>query len=299
MGGVIRAPAAYSSLRAVDRSAWGNRSMVNMVGGRTTTMKASERVSAFRRERAEVVSLCKDLDDAEWRTQSRAAGWRVHDVVAHMGSGCRAVFGPAVVTFMRSADVERTNEVFVIRRREWSSARVLAEYERWSRYLATGSALLARTPVKRMRLPLAELGRFPAGLLLPGAMLFDHHIHLRFDIAPALGRTVPPTDPVRMAGVVEWMFAVLSNQLRSAENDWLAYPLDIVLNGSGGGIWRVHPGGAVTAGCARGAAAATVEGQVDEFPEWATSRAAWRDRSVRISGDENYAARFLDSVNVV
>lgn len=246
-----------------------------------------------------MVRFCAELDDDEWRTPSRAAGWRVQDVVAHMGSGCRAIFTPALLTFLRSEDIERTNDVFVDQRRGWSQTRVFAEYKRWSRCLTIASSTLARTPLHRARLPLGELGRFQAGMLLSGAMLFDHHTHLRFDIAPALERRVPETDPARTAGVLGWMFAVLGNQLESARNDWLAYPVDIVLHGPGGGLWRVHPGGSVSAGRAGGPAAATVEAWSTEFPEWATGRAEWRDRGVRIRGDEDYAVRFLDGVNIV
>ena len=32
-----------------------------------------------------------------------------------------------------------------------------------------------------------------------GALVFDHHTHLRHDMAPALGRPVPGTDANRMA----------------------------------------------------------------------------------------------------
>ncbi|MGW5230266.1 hypothetical protein ACWEP5_35710 [Nocardia niigatensis] len=176
---------------------------------------------------------------------------------------------------------------------------MFADYKMWSRCLVVVSTALAGTPRGRLPLPLGELGRFPAGMLLSGAMLFDHHTHLRFDIAPALDRRIPDTDPARMAGVLDWMFAVLSNQLKSAETHWFSYPLDIVLGGPGGGVWRVHPDGMVGTGRAGGAAAATVEGRADEFPEWATGRAPWRDRSVRIRGDADYAIRFLDGVNVV
>ena len=62
---------------------------------------------------------------------------------------------------------------------------------------------------------LAELGRFRVGQLLY-AIVFDTHTHLRHDIAPALGRTVPATDAGRMAVVLEWMMAVLSNERAGA-----------------------------------------------------------------------------------
>ena len=67
-------------------------------------------VGALRRERSELLTLCRDLSDADWQRQSAAAGWRVQDVVAHMGSAYRALFGPAALELMRSNDIERTND---------------------------------------------------------------------------------------------------------------------------------------------------------------------------------------------
>ncbi|MFF9774147.1 hypothetical protein ACF1HJ_10840 [Streptomyces sp. NPDC013978] len=45
--------------------------------------------------------------------------------------------------------------------------------------------------------------------------------------------------------------------------------------------------------------AATIIGRAIDFPERATHRADWRRRDLRISGDADYAARFLDFVRVV
>jgi hypothetical protein len=94
------------------------------------------------------------------------------------------------------------------------------------------------------------------------------------------------------------MFAVLGNQPRRNDFGWLSHPLAVVLEGTGGGSWRIEPGGALTEGPAE-AAAAVIVGQSTEFPEWATCRAAWRDRNIRMLGDEEYAIRFLDSLNIV
>ncbi|WP_425247307.1 hypothetical protein [Streptomyces sp. NEAU-NA10] len=158
--------------------------------------------------------------------------------------------------------------------------------------------MAARLPLDRMRLPMAELGWYPGGLMIGGAMTSDHHAHLRHDIAPALGRPVPGTDANRMATVLEWMFAVLRNQWRSARPDWFVRPLTVVLEGPGGGIRSVGPGGVVTTGSS-GRPAATITGRAVESPEWATHRADRRDRDLRISGDADYATRFLDFVRVV
>ncbi len=254
-------------------------------------------VGALRRERSELLTFCRHLTDADWQTPSAAAGWRVQDAVAHMGSAYRALFGPAALELMRSNDIERTNDVLVDQRRDWPPSRVIAEYERWSQVMLRLMGPVSRTPVARAPMRLAELGRFRIGQLLC-AIVFDTHTHLRHDIAPALGRTVGDTDADRMAVVVEWMPAVLSNQLRASSLAWLDRPVSIALSGPGGGCWVVRPDDSVACGVAKGCAA-QINGLAVEFPEWGTQRATWRAREVTVGGDADYGARFLDAVNVV
>jgi len=258
----------------------------------------ADRVLALRQERADVLALCRDLDDAEWQTPSAAPGWRVQDVVAHMGSGCHALFGgPGALQMMRSKDIEHANDILVDQRQEWTASRILAEYERWSRRFIGVFGPLSRTPLGRVRMPLAELGRFQLAQFL-SALVFDTHTHLRHDIAPALGKPAPGTDANRMAVVLEWMMAVLSNQLCTARPAWLDRPVSIALSGPGGGCWVVRPDGTVAPGSSSGAAA-QIEGVAIEFPQWGTQRVGWREREVTIGGDAEYGARFLDAVNVV
>ena len=260
-------------------------------------MFRSDTFAALRRERAQLIRFCSDLDAAQWRTPSKAAGWRVQDVIAHIGSACHSMFTPASLRILRSTNIERTNDNFVDDRRSWTPAQTLAEYERWSRVLITVAEAISRTPLAGLKMPLADLGRFPVGLVFGGAMTFDHHTHLRYDIAPALGLPTPDTDADRMRLVLEWMFAVLSNQLRATRPAWLKDPVGITLHGPGGGSWVIDTNGAV-----RGRADATaahIVGVAAEFPEWGTKRVDWRSRDVTVNENLDYGARFLDAVNVV
>ncbi|UUU35684.1 hypothetical protein JIX56_40795 [Streptomyces sp. CA-210063] len=101
-----------------------------------------------------------------------------------------------------------------------------------------------------------------------------------------------------MAVALEWMFAVVRNQVRSARREWFVRPVTVELEGPGGGIWSVRPGAVVRAGPSD-KPAATLTGRAVGFPERATHRADWRQRDLRISGGADYAARFLDFVRVV
>lgn len=257
------------------------------------------RTIALRAERLEVVRFCSDLSPEEWSAPSNATGWRVQDVVAHLGSGCHSLFTPSAVSMLFSKDIERTNDTMVAARRSWEPKLVLDEYARWSARVARLSSVASSTPLARIRLPLAELGSFPLDLLLGAAMVFDQHTHLRFDIAPAIGRAAPPTDANRMAVVLEWMLAVLSNQLRHTPLDWMDRPVSLTLTGPGGGGWSIAADGTITPGLSEDAPGAEIVASAEQFPEWATRRAPWQDRSIAIGGNREYGERFLDAVNVV
>lgn len=213
------------------------------------------------------------------------------------GAGCRAIFTVGALEILRSNDIEKLNDVLVEQRRQFAPAQVLAEYERWSLRLIRLARIVDASPLSRIRVPLAELGRFPANLLVGSAMVFDHYTHLRHDLAPALGLAPPPSDANAVAVVLEWMLAVLGNQLRVARHSWLTAPIRVNLAGAGGGSWTVLPDATITAQSV--ASAAEITASAAEFPEWATRRVEWRKRDVTVSGDTEYAATFLDAVNVV
>lgn len=257
-----------------------------------------DRAEALRRECADVTRFCGQLTDAEWRAKSACEGWRIQDVVAHMGGAMHSLFTPAAVQLLVSKDIERTNDEFVEARYTWSPAEVFAEYQIWSGRVVRMAGLVTRTPLGKVALPLGELGRFPLGQLLTDTLVFDQHIHLRHDMAPALSRPVPGTDEPRMAAVLSWMFSVLSNQLRAATPAWLDRPLAVTLDGPGGDTWRVDPDGRVAPGETAGTAA-RITGTALDFPSWGTRRTPWREHDVKIDGDEEYAAGFLDAMNVV
>ena len=263
------------------------------------TERKPDRASALRDERAEMLRFCSELTDDEWLAPSSASGWRVKDVVAHIGAGCHSMFTPASFTLLRSRDVERTNDVMVDARRDWAPRDVLTEFAQWSARVTRLASVVSSTPLTALRVPLAELGRFRLGLLVGGAMVFDLHTHLRFDLAPALGRVTPTTDANRMSVVVEWMLAVLANQLRSNQPEWRDRAVLLTLTGPGGGCWSITSDGDIAAGRTERPIGATIYATTGQFPEWGTRRAAWRDCTVTVDGDAEYGDRFLDSVNVV
>ncbi|MFI0454353.1 maleylpyruvate isomerase N-terminal domain-containing protein [Actinomadura sp. 6N118] len=254
-------------------------------------------VAALRAERTAMLGFTTSLSDDEWTAPSAAAGWRIADVVAHIGVTARGIYTPAGLRAAFATSLEQLNEDPVARRRDWSRARVMAEYQRASRRATTLLDVVRRTPATRMRVRLAELGRYPLGLVIGGALVFDHHTHLRHDMAPALGRLVPPTDADRMRAVLTWMIAVLSNQVAQAPIAGLDARIALTLTGPGGGTWWIDEAGVLPP--SNGAVAAHVTAPALTFPDWGTQRSSWRDSDVTVTGDTELAARFLDAVNVI
>src|SRR5215211_5867096 len=148
-------------------------------------------------------------------------------------------------------------------------ARVMTEYEKSSRRAISLVNAIRRSPAARLRFPLAELGRYPIGLMISGALVFDHHTHLRHDMAPALGWPVPDTDADRMRAVLTWMTAVLSNQVAHAPVDGLDARIALTLTGPGGGTWWVDEAGVLTP--SDGKVAAHITAPALTFPDWARS----------------------------
>lgn len=258
-----------------------------------------DRVAAFRRERSALLNFCRELSEPQWRADSAAAGWRVQDVVAHLGASCRALFTPAAVTLLTTRDIERVNNIPVDSRRSRHWSHLLTEYERWSGWTLRAASLVARTPARALPTRLGELGSFKVGLVLPGALVFDHHTHLRHDIAPAVGVPAPGTDAGRMSVVVEWMLAVLANQLKAAPPSWLTAPVGLELHGGGGGRWLIRPDGRISVDAGEHGLVSSIRSDVNSFPAWATKRTDWRTSDVVLSGDRELLTTLLDTVNIV
>jgi uncharacterized protein (TIGR03083 family) len=260
-----------------------------------------DRIAAARRERDDLVAFCRSLEPGEWSQPSRCEGWSVQDVVAHMGAIAHGIFTPWALKFMTAKNIERNNDADVEVRRTWTPEQVLAEYEKWSSRLIKLLAVGQRPPLAKAPFKLAELGVYPMALVASAAT-FDTHLHLHDDLAPALGRTLPPPGGQTLAVVNEWVLAGIPKMCREALS-FLDRPLTITLEGPGGGSWAIVPTAAGKPAEIQpapvAASVATILASSAEFALWATRRRPWRDQDVKIDGDEGYATRFLDAIRVV
>lgn len=102
------------------------------------------------------------LDDQGWRAPTRSAGWRRHDVVAHLASGeeyNEACFDGRLDEVDVFEDDEQYNLAHVARRRALSHGQVHAE---WLRRRARAHAMFAgANPAEPL---LTSAGTYPVGL---------------------------------------------------------------------------------------------------------------------------------------
>lgn len=263
-----------------------------------------DRAGALKAERDICVEFLTTLTDEDWAAPSRCEGWAVRDVVAHMGAASKGFFTPWVVGLMFSNDVEKHNDRDTRKRASWSNEKVLAEYVKWSKPAGTFLKVLQTPGIGALPLPLAEVGAYP-GRIFASAICFDTGLHLRYDIASALGREgdVPArgTEAVKVSS--EWM--VLGIPAMSKEQlSWLDRPVELQLTGDGGTTWTINPAGkkgktSVQEG-STGKAAATIVGDASTFPVWGTARESWKEHGVVVkSGDEELGAKFLDTVRII
>lgn len=217
-----------------------------------------------------------------------------------MGAAAHGTFTTWVIGMMTSKDIEASNDADVEKRRSWAPEKVLREYERWSKRFAATQVALQKPALRSIPIKVGEVGTYPAKLLT-SAIVFDSGLHLRYDMATALGRDVPAPDANQLAVTVEWMMAGLATMSGDALS-WLDRPVELNLVGPAGSTWGVLPGSAgkvrVTPGAPAGPAA-VIEGDVSTFPVWGTRREPWRSADLSLKGDEELASRFLDNARII
>ena len=194
-------------------------------------------------------------------------------------------------------------EPSVAERRAWPIEDVIAEYETYSDQAAATFAMVQDPAMADSPLPMGELGTHTLSIL-PSTFLFDGYTHLRVDILganPSLA-TAPPRDEQRLRPTVEWMLAGLPWMCPTLAGV-VDRPLVLALDGPGGGTWTIGPADAdgrvtVTEGDdpRRGGARLGHRPRLRRLGH--AARVPWRDH-VKVEGDEAYAARVLDAINII
>ena len=264
---------------------------------------SKQAMAALGIEREHVVALIGSLTPEEWAMPSDCAGWRVHDVIAHMSAVYKSVAGaPVARADDAPGDAERNADAGVDERRDWTTAAVAEEYREWSQTALAALAGMNEEPMASTVIPLGNLGDHPMHILA-NALVFDHYCHLRWDLlAPngPLQRAALASDDERMTPILEWMLGGLP-QMCAAELAFMDRPVNLVFTGAGASSWLLHPG-SPHGTCEPGndaSAAAQVTSTAHDFVCWGTKRRGWKEMGVRVAGDTAYGARVLDAVNVI
>jgi len=241
------------------------------------------------------------LQPDEWSRPSRCPGWSVQDLVAHTGSNFQVLAEPPDPSTppppVKTA--EELQDLLVQQRRGWSRVQVADELRRSREPAMAALAAVQDEPLASTPLTLTDLGTYPMHTLAD-AFAFDLWCHLTVDLLAPTGpveRPRPePTDEILRPGI-GWMLTGLPQMCPSVSRV-LDRPLGLRLTGPGGGEWTLIPGTPLTVEPGLQDAAAVVTSAATDFVLWGTTRVPWRD-VVQLSGDETYAARILDEVNII
>lgn len=80
-------------------------------------------------ERAELITLLRDLSDDEWEAPSLCAGWRVRDVVGHLLYDEMSLLGYARFALGYRLNTDRVNNGLVDRARDLTPAQLIERFE--------------------------------------------------------------------------------------------------------------------------------------------------------------------------
>lgn len=266
---------------------------------------SEQAVEAVRVESEAVLDLAEGLGDAQWEAPSACAGWRVQDVLIHLGAAFQLVADPGSMTPPSEADnMEDAQELPVRARRDWSPGQVVDAYREWSVKGIEALGMLQGPDMAELPLDMGDLGTHPMHLVA-NAYAFDHYTHLRFDLAAPTGPLDGldlPRDETRLGPTVTWLVAGLAQMCTPALKPVVDRPFGLRLTGPAGGEWSHRASdtdhAVETADGLSGDEAFVATSSSHDFVGWSTTRTPWPE-VVEIEGDEAYAASVLDAVNLI
>jgi uncharacterized protein (TIGR03083 family) len=231
-------------------------------------------IDALRAERAALLDIGNRLTPAQWEAPSGCPGWRVQDVVAHMGALYWLVVDRTVLPETSGVPTEQAQDLYVDARRPWSSGRVLDDYA-----IVSDKALdvLVDLEAQDFVLPLGDLGTYHASLL-PNAFAFDHYTHIRADLfrpRGSLGGPPPMSDALRLGAALDWIVAAIPQQ-NGELLEGLPGAITVEVTGTAARAFTIGDGEEV----------ARVRCSGHSLVLWSTQRASWEDTRVVASGDE-------------
>ena len=264
-----------------------------------------EAVAAHEALHNRILEVARTLTESEWIAPSACAGWRVRDVVAHIGAGARNLIDPLPMPDERlplPSVREREHDVHVDIRRDWPIGDVLDEMEVYGAQRLARLGTLQEEPLASTPLEVPGLGTYPMHAVANG-LAFDCLCHLYHDIAAPGGpvqRELPAPSHEELYPVVQWMMWGLPQMQGPELDESLTSPVTIRLTGPGESTWTVYrpdpEGGLVVEESGGGDAAVT--STAFAFVSWGTARTPWRS-ACETEGDIARMSGFLSTLNIV
>lgn len=259
-------------------------------------------VSATESLMKELTAIARGLSPEEWELESAAAGWRVQDVIVHLGTFCNLIADPEMTMPENApATSERLNDALVDERRHWTAAEAIDYYQAQSKAALAALTALQGAEYADATIPLADLGTYRLAEL-SNAFAFDHLVHLTSDLLQPYGpldRAPIDIDAARIEPALDWMLAGLPNMYAEALREPLTRPLGFALTGPGARTFVISWGDdglVVDENADLPADVAT--SSTEDFLRWSTTRSNWRD-AVTITGDRDFVAPVLDTINII
>lgn len=250
----------------------------------------------------ELADLARGLSADEWELESAAAGWRVQDVIVHLGTFCNLIADPEMTMPDNApATSERLNDALVDERRHWTPEEAIAYYEAQSTAALAALTSLQGAEFAEATIPLADLGTYHLAEL-SNAFAFDHLVHLTSDLlAPhgPLDREAIVVDAARIAPALDWMLAGLPNMYADALREPLTRPLGFDLTGPGARSFVISwDDDHLVVDSAADLPTDVATSSTVDFLRWSTTRSDWRS-AVTITGDSGFVAPVLDTINII
>ncbi|WP_028933423.1 maleylpyruvate isomerase family mycothiol-dependent enzyme [Pseudonocardia spinosispora] len=255
---------------------------------------------------AQIAQLISSLGEDDWQRASACPGWRVIDMIAHLGAVASSIVAPTPPDPddpPLPAERERQHDVLVDRRRAWPLERVLDEWRTNTPKLLDVLAGMQHGEARDTTITLPGLGTYPQHMLA-NALAFDTYCHLRNDLVqPGGPLRFPLPDPtdelVRPA--VEWMIAGLPQMQGTELAATVTEPIVVELDGPGETVFTVHPAagpGDLLRVTPDAAGDVRVTSSAIAFIRWGTSRDPWSDHCT-VHGDITAARPFLDKLDII
>jgi uncharacterized protein (TIGR03083 family) len=264
----------------------------------------SEAVTAAAQLYDELFSVLDALAPHQWDWPSNCPGWRVRDVIAHLGAAARQGRDPLPAMPVPPAGLarERQHDYEVTRRKDWPVPDVLDELRTYLPRNLRALDKLQHEPAASQEIDLPGLGRYP-GHALANASAFDAYCHLHLDLAPILGRPPANRKPphATLYAVVQWMLWGLPQMQGPLLAETVGRPITLQLTGPGSSTWTVQRSaatGELLVTETDEGTDVTVTSTAADFVRWATKRAPWQP-SCAVTGDRSDVVEFLGTLDII